>query len=115
MASASIIGVIASSTKPNSGGGGGYGTITGYYNSNLDSARFCANIGPNQAITVYYSGSGTKTFQQASFSGSTIFSDTALTTSASAGYYGTQNGGSGNRYYGWRTSGGAWDDSGICS
>lgn len=114
MASASIIGVIASSAKP-SGGGGGYGTITGYYNSNFDSARFCADIGPNQAITVYYSGSGTKTFLDAYNSGSTIFSNTALTTSASAGYYGTQNGGSGNRYFGWRTSGGAWDDIGQCS
>ena len=53
-------------------------TITGYYNSNPDSLRFCLNIGPNQAITVYYSGSGTKTFLQAYNSGSTIFSDTAL-------------------------------------
>ena len=114
MASASIIGVIASSAKPSGGGGGGgYGTITGYYNSNPDPLRFCLNIGPNQAITVYYSGSGTKTFLQAYNSGSTIFSDTALTTSASSGIYGTQNGGSGNGWVDWRVGG--WAGTGTCS
>ncbi|NCV20218.1 MAG: hypothetical protein EBW42_16065 [Rhodobacterales bacterium] len=91
MASTSVIGVIASSVKRSSGGGVSYGTITGYYNSSGVSGRFCANVGPNQAITVYYAGSGTKTFLEAYNSGSTIFSDTALTTSASSGIYGTQN------------------------
>ena len=113
MASTSVIGVIASSVKRSSGGGVSYGTITGYYNSSGVSGRFCASVGPNQAITVYYAGSGTKTFLEAYNSGSTIFSDTALTTSASSGIYGTQDGGTGNKWFDWQIGSG-WVSTGTC-
>ena len=108
-----VIGAAAQSTRRASGGGSGYGTITGYYNSSGVSGRFCANVGPNQAVTVYYSGSGTKTFLDAYNSGSTIFSDTALTTSASSGIYGTQNGGSGYKWFDWQIGSG-WVSTGTC-
>lgn len=110
-----VIGVVSNSATPSSGGGGGgggYGTITGYYNSAGNSTKFCTNIG-NQATTVYYSGSGTMTFLQAYNSGSTIFSNTALTTSASSGIYGTQNGGSGYKWFDWQVGSG-WVNTGVC-
>ena len=52
MASGAFIGVTASTAKRSSGGGGGYGTITGYYNSSGNSNRFCGNVGPNASVTV---------------------------------------------------------------
>ena len=108
-----VIGAAAQSTRRASGGGGGsgYGTITGYYNS-TDSDSFCSSVG-NIAVTVYYSGSGTKTFSEVYNSGSTIFSNTALTTSASSGIYGAQNGGTGNEWVEWKIGSG-WVDISIC-
>lgn len=108
-----VIGAAAQSTRRASGGGN-YGTVSGYYNSDTDSNTFCNNMGfSNQAVTVYYSGSGTKTFSEVYNSGSTIFSDTALTTSASSGIYGAQNGGLGNDWFEWQ-SGGGWITTGTC-
>ena len=107
-----VVGAAAQGTRRSSGGGGvGYGTVTGYYN-NINYSKFCANIG-NTSITAYYSGSGTKTFSQVYSLGLTIFSNTALTTSASSGIYGDQNGGIGNDWFEWQ-SGGGWISTGRC-
>lgn len=108
-----IFGVVGAAAQGTRRASGGYGTVTGYYNSDTDFNTFCNNIG-NQATTVYYSGSGTKTFSEVHGSGSTIFSDTALTTSASSGIYGTQNGGMGNSWFEWQ-SGGGWITNGSCA
>ena len=108
-----VVGAAAQGTRRSSGGGGvSYGTITGYYN-NTDSALFCSSVG-NIAVTVYYSGSGTKTFTEAYNSGSVLFSNTSLTTSASAGIYGSADGGRGNTWVDWRPNRGGWNGTGVC-
>ena len=107
-----VVGSAAQGTRRSSGGSGGYGTITGYYNSTGQSAKFCSRIG-NAATTVYFAGSGTKTFSQAYNSGSVIYSDTALTTSASTGIYGDSNGGASNSWFDWQVGSG-WASTGTC-
>jgi hypothetical protein len=106
-----VAGSAAQGTRRSSGGG--YGTITGYYNDSGVSGRFCASIGPNVAVTVYFAGSGTKTFLQAYNSGSVIYSDTALTTSASSGIYGSTDGGTGNKWFDWQVGSG-WVSTDTC-
>lgn len=110
-----VVGSAAQGTRRASGGGGGYGTVTGYFNATGVSDRFCANAGGgNMAITLYFSGTGTKTFQQAYASGSTLFTDNTLIVSASAGIYGDTNGGTSNKWFEWKSVTG-WGSSGTCS
>ena len=105
-----VVGSAAQGTRRSSSGSGSYGTITGYYN-NVNSSKFCSRIG-NTTATVYFAGSGTKTFLQAYSSKSTIYSDTALTTLASTGIYGDSSGGGGNTWFDWQAAG--WSSSGSC-
>ena len=110
-----ILGVVGSAAQgTRRASGGGYGYASGYYNSDvMDSNAFCNNMG-NTAATVYFSGSGAKTFADLYSSGSTIFSNTNLSTSASAGHYGDTNGGNGNTYYLWDPGSGGWSGTGMC-
>jgi len=87
----------------------GYQTITGYYNS-VNSGRFCAN-NVNTSFTIYTSTYTTLANIYAN--GANIYSDTGLSSLASAGFYGVQNGGSGNTWYEW--SGTAWINNGVCA
>ena len=87
----------------------GYQTITGYYNSSGNPNDFCDNIG-NTSFTVYTS---TYTTLANIYSNSvSIYSDTGLTSLATGGVYGVQNGGSGNTWYQW--NGTAWINTNTC-
>ena len=86
----------------------GYQTITGYYNS-VNSGRFCGNAG-NTSFTVYTSTY--TTLANIYSNGANIYSNIGLTSLASAGFYGVQNGGSGNTWYKW--DGTAWTDTNTC-
>ena len=87
----------------------GYQTITGYYNS-VNSGNFCIDSG-NTSFTVYTS---TYTTLANIYSNSAnIYSNNSLSSLASAGFYGAQNGGSGAVWYEW--SGTAWTNTGPCA
>jgi hypothetical protein len=87
----------------------GYQTITGYYNS-ISSLKFCTDVG-NTSFTVYTS---TYTTLANIYSNSaSIYSNTSLSSLASAGFYGVQNGGSGNTWYQW--NGTVWIDTNTCA
>ena len=87
---------------------GGYQTITGYYNS-VSSGKFCDN-NVNTSFTVYTSTH--TTLANIYSNGASIYSNTGLSSLASAGFYGAQNGGTGNTWYEW--SGTAWITTSTC-
>ena len=86
----------------------GYQTITGYYNS-ISSLKFCTDVG-NTSFTVYTSTY--TTLANIYSNGASIYSNTGLTSLASAGFYGEQNGGSGNTWYQW--NGTTWTATNTC-
>ena len=73
-----------------------YQTLTGYSNANYP--KFCS-ANANAAFTVYTATYST--LASAYANGASIYSDTALTTLATAGVYGNLDGGSGVNWYTW--------------
>jgi len=73
-----------------------YQTLTGYSNANYP--KFCS-ANANAAFTVYTATDST--LASAYANGASIYSDTALTTLATAGVYGNLDGGSGVNWYTW--------------
>lgn len=98
---ATIVGIVSSSKKK-----AGSQTINGYVDDT--SAGFCA--GGASSVTVY---SDVYSSIAAAYSNnSTIYSDSGLTTAASAGYYGDTSGGPRQTNYYWNGRG--WSGSNIC-
>ena len=85
-----------------------YYTITGYFADN--DGRFCARLGAS--ITVYTAALETS-FATAYARGTTIYTNTALTTEANSGIYADTSGGAGQTFYEYKKAEG-WSSSNVC-
>ena len=103
-----IHGVAALAGKPSRSRQTSYYSITGYFADN--DGRFCARLG--SSITVYTAAPETS-FATAYARGTTIYTNTALTTEADSGIYANTSGGAGQTFYAYTKATG-WTSSNVC-